>query len=268
MFGRRPEKDRMRISFFELITMIMKSFYIYIVLMTGILTVSRAQNIYSGGRGDGFAFQQAGFGIYAGGSSSGFGFASVGSPGNEVPLPVTLLNFTAQPQGPQVLLRWQTTMENNNDHFEVEHSADAAAFKFLTSVASQGDSRLRQDYQAVDASPYRGLNYYRLKQVDKDGIAIYSKIVSVDMSTNGAGVDIRVYPNPARQAVTIDLTCPVDMSTVLSLYSAEGKLISRRYCPLVAGLNQLTWDISYLSAGIYYCKVENTDWPVISFFKE
>ena len=52
--------------------MIMKSFYIYIVLMTGILSVSRAQNIYSGGRGDGFSFQQAGFGIYAGGSSSGF----------------------------------------------------------------------------------------------------------------------------------------------------------------------------------------------------
>lgn len=258
----------MRISLFELIIMTMKSFYIYIVLMTGILTVSRAQNIYSGGRGDGFSFQQAGFGIYAGGSSSGFAFASVGSPGNEVPLPVTLLDFTAQRQGSQVLLRWQTAMENNNDHFEVEHSPNAAVFQFLASIASQGDSRLQQDYQAVDASPYRGLNYYRLKQVDKDGIANYSKIVSVDMSMSETGFSMQVYPNPARQAVTIDLTSPRTFSGMISLYNAESKLISRRYCPLVTGINQLTWDISHLSAGIYYCKVENTDWPAISFLKE
>jgi len=76
--------------------MIMKSLYIYIVLMAGSLTVSRAQNIYSGGRGSGFSFQQAGFGVYAGGSSSGFAFSGIGSPGNEVPLPITLLNFDAQ----------------------------------------------------------------------------------------------------------------------------------------------------------------------------
>ena len=72
----------MRISLFELITMTMKSFYIYIVLMTGILSVSRAQNIYSGGRGDGFSFQQAGFGIYAGGSSSGLSHSTPSSSGD------------------------------------------------------------------------------------------------------------------------------------------------------------------------------------------
>jgi len=249
------------------ITTIMKFFYVYILFM-GTLTVSRAQNIYAGGKGDGFSFQQAGFGIYAGGSSSGFAFASVGSPGNEVPLPVTLLNFTAQPQGSQVLLRWETAMEDNNDHFEVEHSPDVSAFQFLTSVAGHGNSATQQHYQAVDPNPYKGLNYYRLKQVDKDGLANYSKIVSVDMSTNETGFSMHVYPNPARQTVTIDLTSPRTINSMLSLYNAEGKLISRRYCLLAAGANQLTWDISHLSAGMYYCKVENTDWPVISFMKE
>jgi hypothetical protein len=267
-FGQRPDKDQMGIFLYETITTIMKSFYVYIVLMTGILTVSRAQNIYSGGRGDGFAFEQAGFGIYAGGSSSGFAFSSVGAPGNEVPLPITLLNFTAQPQGPQVLLRWQTAMENNNDHFEVERSADAVTFQFLASVASYGNSTTKQSYQAIDPSPYRAFNYYRLRQVDKDGIANYSKIVSVDISTSETGFSIQVRPNPARQAVTIDLVSPRNISAMVSLYNSEGKLINRRFYPLVAGLNQLTWDISHLSAGIYYCKAENTGLPAISFMKE
>lgn len=259
----------MGIFLYELIIMIMKSLYIYIVLMAGSLTVSRAQNIYSGGRGSGFSFQQAGFGIYAGGSSSGFAFSGIGSPGNEVPLPITLLNFDAQSYGRQVLLGWQTGMESNNDHFEVERSADAAAFQFIASVASHGNSVTRQSYQAIDPNPYRALNYYRLRQVDKDGNAQYSKIVSVDMSTNATGYSIKVYPNPASKTISIDLTSPRGMSSMLSLYNAEGRLIARRYCPLMTGLNQLTWDISHLSAGIYYCKVENTaDWPVISFIKQ
>lgn len=243
----------------------MKSFSIYILLITGTFTVSQAQNIYSGGRSDGFSFEQMGFGIYAGGSSSGFAFDSIVPP---APLPITLLNFTAHPHETQVLLSWQTGMENNNDHFEIERSSTGTAFQFLTSVASQGNSAMQQSYQAIDPNPYRALNYYRLKQVDKDGHSMYSKIVSVDMSAYATGFSVRVYPNPAGRSISIDLTSPQNTGGMLSLYNAEGTLMAKRYCTLITGLNHLTWDISHLSAGIYYCKMENTNWPVISFIKK
>jgi hypothetical protein len=246
----------------------MKSFYISIVLMTGAITVSRAQNIYSGGRGDGFAFQQMGFGIFAGGIGTGFAFASVGTPDQGVALPITLLNFTAQRYGTQALLQWQTAMEENNDHFEVERSSDGSVFLYLTSVASNGNSITQQRYQAIDPNPYQAYNYYRLKQVDKDGKARYSKIAFVDMSANATDLSIAVYPNPAGETISVDITSPRSLSSMLSLYNAEGTLIAKRYCTLITGLNHLTWDISKLSAGIYYCKVENTGWPVISFIKK
>lgn len=246
----------------------MKSFCIYILLTTGTFTVSRAQNIYSGGRGDGFAFQQMGFGIYAGGGGSGFAFASIGTPIQGVPLPITLLNFTAQRYGAQVLVQWQTSMEDNNDHFEVERSSDGADFLFLTSVASYGNTTTQQRYQAIDPNPYPAYNYYRLKQVDKDGKARYSKIVLVDMSANATGFSVKVYPNPAGRSISMDLTSPQGMSSILSIYNGEGTLITKRYFQLITGLNHLTWDISNLSAGIYYCKVENTGWPVVSFIKK
>jgi hypothetical protein len=233
--------------------------------MTGAFTVSQAQNIYSGGRSDGFSFEQMGFGIYAGGSSSGFAFDSIVPPS---PLPITLLNFTAHPHETQVLLSWETGMESNNDHFEVERSSTGAAFQLLTRVASQGNSTTQQSYQAIDANPYRALNYYRLKQVDKDGHSVYSKIVSVDMSANASDLSITVYPNPAGQTINIDFISPRSMSSILSMYNAEGTLIAKRYCTLITGLNHLSWDVSHLSAGIYYCKMENTNWPVISFVKK
>lgn len=244
----------------------MKSFYIYILLMTGAFTVSQAQNIYSGGRGDGFSFQQMGFGIYAGGSSDGFAFDSLMIPANS--LPITLVNFTARRQGTQVLLNWQTAMENNNDHFEVERSSDGAVFQFLTQVASHGNSTTQQSYQATDPNPYRALNYYRLKQVDKDGHAQNSKIVSVDMAVNPTAFSITVYPNPAEQTIGMDLTSPRGMTSMISIYNAEGMLLMTRYCTLITGVNHVTWDISHLSSGLYYCKVESTGWPVISFVKK
>lgn len=246
----------------------MKSFYIYIVLMTGTFTVSRAQNIYSGGRGDGFAFQQMGYGIFAGGAGSGFAFSSIGTPIQGVPLPITLLNFTAQRSGAQVLLQWQTSMEDNNDHFDVERSPDGAGFVFLTSVAGYGNSTTQQRYQAIDPNPFQAYNYYRLKQVDKDGKDRYSKIVFVDMLANATGFSVKVYPNPADRTISLDLTSPRGMSSIISLYNGEGTLITKRYFQLMTGLNHLTWDISDLSAGIYYCKVENTGWPVITFIRK
>jgi hypothetical protein len=267
-FVQRPDKDRMDIFSYETITTTMKSLYIYIVLMTGAFTASQAQNIYSGGRGDGFAFQQMGFGIFAGGAGSGFAFATIGTPDQGVPLPITLLDFTAQRSGTQVLLQWQTSMEDNNDHFEVERSSDGAVFLLLTSVASHGNTTTQQHYQAIDPNPYQAYNFYRLKQVDKDGKAQYSKIVLVDMSANATDFSVKVYPNPADRSINMDLTSPRSINSMLSLYNAEGTLIAKRYCRLVAGVNHLSWDISHLSAGTYYCKVENTNWPVISFIKK
>lgn len=247
----------------------MKSLSVYLVLMTGIITVARAQNIYSGGRADGFAFQQLGFSIYAGGSSDGFAFSSAGTPDQGVPLPITLLSFTAHRQEKQVLLSWQTSMENDNDHFEVERSADGGRFQWLTSVASnQGTGNTQQYYQAIDPSPFPAFNYYRLKQVDKDGKAWYSKVLIVDMSNNTLASAITVYPNPAGETISMDITSSRSVSTIILLYNTAGTLVASRYCMLVPGLNHLTWALSRFPAGLYHCKVGNTGWPTIPFIKK
>ena len=52
------------------------------------------------------------------------------------PLPVTLLDFTAQVEGPAaVRLRWATVSELNNAGFAVERSVDARTFTAIATVA-------------------------------------------------------------------------------------------------------------------------------------
>lgn len=45
--------------------------------------------------------------------------------------------------------------------------------------------------------PLSGINYYRLRQVDFDGVFTYHQVIAVDMGRDSHLPDIHLYPNPA-----------------------------------------------------------------------
>jgi hypothetical protein len=58
-----------------------------------------------------------------------------------------------------------------------------------------------QQYMFEDMSPQPGINFYRLKIIDANGKAEYSKIVSIH--TGDAQKSITVYPNPVTDKTII-----------------------------------------------------------------
>ncbi len=94
-------------------------------------------------------------------------------------LPVELSTFTAQNKGRSNILKWQTVSEINNSHFEIQHSSDAQKFENIGEVKGVGSSNSLQNYSFSDDNPLEGVNYYRLRQVDIDGKATLSNVVSV-----------------------------------------------------------------------------------------
>jgi len=244
----------------------MKSIFIYILLLATVIPAARSQNIFSGGNSDGFSANSMGFDIYGGGISNGFATDSIlGTPIN---LPITLVDFTAAALGSQVRLSWQTTSEINNDHFEVERSADARTFNWLLSVAGLGDSQLLQDYQAIDAAPLPGVNYYRLKQVDKDGRSQWSGIVSVNMNRAAGAPSVRLYPNPVSQVLYITITSTQELNSALHIYNAAGTRVISRSEPLIKGQNDLSVNVNTLAPGVYFCQFDGLNGTVRSFVKE
>ncbi len=116
-------------------------------------------------------------------------------------LPVKLISFTGDKyEGSKSLLRWSTASEINNDHFDVERSADGNTWDKIGEVKGNGTTNEEQNYILTDSRPLAGTNYYRLKQVDVDGKYEYSSIVVVDFDNVSDGqvntTIMQVYPNP------------------------------------------------------------------------
>ena len=120
------------------------------------------------------------------------------SEGNFI-LPVNLISFTAKNTGNSNLLEWITTNEINNDHFDIERSADSFRFEKIGKVNANNTTAPQKRYDYKDQQPLTNINYYRLKQVDIDGKFQYSKVVSV---TNHK-TNFVVYPNPANDVIKI-----------------------------------------------------------------
>lgn len=115
------------------------------------------------------------------GTMSGFALNNTGSNFTQftlspAPLPVTLVAFTANRQGNQALLQWQTSLEQNSSEFIIERSADGITFAPIGTVAAAGTSNSIRKYSFIDAKPGANNNFYRLKQVDFDGQSAYSSI--------------------------------------------------------------------------------------------
>jgi hypothetical protein len=160
------------------------------------------------------------------------------------PLPVSLTDFTAVKQGNTSLLNWNTATEVNNSGFDIERSADGRSFSkigIVYSKADGGNSNEKLAYSYVDAAPLSGTNYYRLRQVDRDGKSVYSKIRQV---TFDAASGVKVYPNPATHTVYIEAS----EGSQVSVYNIIGQRMEVR----TTGSGHLTTlDVSALSAGNY-----------------
>jgi hypothetical protein len=122
-------------------------------------------------------------------SSNDFTLGSV----QDASLPVELVEFTAQVVDGNVELKWTTATEIDNSHFEIERAGTDRIFSYIGEVEGNGNAIELIDYDFTDYTPFSGISFYRLKQVDFDGDFEYSAVVSVKVET---GLTMSFYPNP------------------------------------------------------------------------
>jgi hypothetical protein len=111
------------------------------------------------------------------------------------PLPVKLISFNAKAEGKNVICKWESASEINNDYFSVERSADGVNYTSIGSVKGAGNSTTVNYYNFTDESPLNGNNYYRLKQKDFDGTFTNSEAEFVFMEVKNNYV---FFPNPSQ----------------------------------------------------------------------
>ncbi|NJN33741.1 MAG: hypothetical protein HC817_05285 [Saprospiraceae bacterium] len=111
-------------------------------------------------------------------SGSSYGFSGTNISLNNV-LAVQLNNLSVVAKSQNVHLSWLTSAENENALFEVERRNNVNQWLKIGEVKSKGNSVTAQTYDFTDENPTKGINYYRIKDVDKSGKINYSKVISV-----------------------------------------------------------------------------------------
>jgi hypothetical protein len=163
------------------------------------------------------------------------------------PPPLQLGDFTVTRVTNTALLQWSTYTESNTSQFIIERSTDSINYTAIGTVPASENSNTKKHYRFTDEHPATGINYYRLKQTDKDGIFSYSPIRNVSFAGNDLTITIR--PNPVTKG-TVYINSAVNCKSI-ELRDATGRLIKT---VAVNGM-QTQLPVHDVTSGVYFITV-------------
>ncbi len=188
-------------------------------------------------------------------SGGGGGFSENGM----LQLPVELHDFTVTKRNDKAEIKWSTSSEINNDYFTIERSSDGKEFESIGKIAGNGTSFDLNDYTFVDRQPLEGRNYYRLKQLDFNGVYEYLGIRTVEFETFGK---INIFPNPLiNELLTLEYESKNSGRIEVRINDISGNLVHFQNNEIDKGSNNLSIDLSILNPGIYIVQITGMGTP-------
>ncbi len=173
---------------------------------------------------------------------------------NNIPVPVSLLQFTAKKQDNTVVLDWTTATESDSKGFDIERSNDGKSWSnigFVRSKAVNGNSNLPQQYAFIDPTPFEGKNFYRLKHIDFHDAFDYSDVRLVTFNDN-LGL-ITLTPNPMHDELNIQ---GLEGRCTISVTDAVGHLVQEL---VTDGSKSYILNTSKLVSGVYFVNIQDED---------
>lgn len=171
--------------------------------------------------------------------------------------PIELLAFSGKQNNEGgVHLDWVTASEKNNAMFLVERSNNGNDFSEIGQVKGAGNSSKNINYSFNDASASNdAVNYYRLTDVDLNGVKTPSRIISVVVGKNAP---LSIYTISAQQG-WVSVVSPIAGDAVLNITNAQGQVMSSMKANLTEGDNQVSINTANLNTGIYILSINNNN---------
>lgn len=168
-------------------------------------------------------------------------------------LPLTFRDVKAYRHETEVKIEWSTSNEVNIKGYEVERSGDAVNFVRIKSTPATATNGGVAAYKIPDPHPSFGNNFYRIRSVDINGRASYSKTVQVVIPAPINAPVISIYPNPvATKTISIALKGVPKGSYSLQLTNSAGAVIAARTLQYDAVATIIDFEVnSTFAAGKY-----------------
>lgn len=174
----------------------------------------------------------------------------------EGPLPVELAGLEARADGRAGVVSWSTASETNNAGFAVEHrrrTEPAGAFEALAFVDGAGTTTEPQSYAHRTGALDPGRHVFRLRQVNVDGTASYSREETLTIEPAAPLVLTAPAPNPSRRHARLRVAVAERRTVEVALYDALGRRVqSLHEGPVQAGgAVSLSLPTAGLPSGLY-----------------
>lgn len=168
---------------------------------------------------------------------------------SQIVLPVSFVEIVVNGEENGNLISWTTKEEIYNDGFEIEHQQEGkntwTQVGFIEGTNVQGIS----DYHFLHRTTSPGIHYYRIRQVDTDGAATYSDIIS----TSRGNSDTRIFPNPVK--LGDDIIIHSIASDQIDIIDQLGRMIKRID---TSELSETSINTSEFTSGLYYLRMSNS----------
>lgn len=200
-------------------------------------------------------------GTITSGSVTSFSPFTLGSSGSANPLPVTWAYFTAQKTDGGNQLDWGTASEKNTSHFEIEYSIDGSNFIAMNDkINAAGNSAHLLEYRCIHKlSP--PLIYYRIKQVDLDGLYDYSKTIILKNKDVTSKNFIKVLPSyvQGQELLTIQGYESNMPFVFYEIINGQGQRILSDKISTIDGYFHHSLSLEMYPTDLYYLRVFNSD---------
>ncbi len=187
-----------------------------------------------------------------------------------IALPVKFTYFSAYKSNNNCVLNWYVeNISGAVKYFEIERSFDGRNFEKI-GTKNPGvlvNNAANYEYTDVDVfASYKGIVYYRIKEVDNSGEVTYSVIKS--LKSDNKGFALSLYPNPVVEKVNIVFSKDKAEPVVISIWDMFGHKIKEYNYEAQKGLNNQQININEMAIGTYILKlVTNSETQTITFVK-
>jgi hypothetical protein len=123
-------------------------------------------------------------------------------------------------------------------------------------------------YTFNDPHPYSGINYYKLKLVDKSGTYKFSSIIKANL--NSKDVNVLVYPTMVSDMLNYVVETPKAAKMTVQVNDISGKKITNTVEFFATGSTQRSIPVSNLASGMYLLTIadESTGFKKSIIFKK
>jgi photosystem II stability/assembly factor-like uncharacterized protein len=174
--------------------------------------------------------------------------------------PVEWLGFAIVKKDKVTVLNWSTATEINSDLYSIERSSDGQQFETIGKVKAAGNSSAVLQYTFEDSEISNGIVYYRIKEIDLNGVFKYSLVEHIERTDKDFHASN--FPNPFDEFTTLHFDLEYEGLVEIVVFNMQGIKVAEVFNgSLKKGTHNMELDANTynLAEGKYICKIIGGD---------